>query len=72
MISPLESGKGPWAVVREMSRTSFGDLETNSSTKDAILSENVIEKDLSQKIIVKKLTHGASEWEGLGSGITAY
>lgn len=31
-------------------------METHSSTKDAILSENVFEKELSQKIIVKKLT----------------
>lgn len=30
-------------------------MKTKSATKDAILSENIFEKDLSQKIIVKKL-----------------
>ncbi|XP_036052543.1 zinc finger protein 624-like [Onychomys torridus] len=66
MISHLENGKSPWAVIREISRASYGELETKSTTNDAILSEDVFEKDLSQKIIIKETDR---EWPmGLQNG----
>nr|XP_051684694.1 zinc finger protein 624 [Oryctolagus cuniculus]XP_051684695.1 zinc finger protein 624 [Oryctolagus cuniculus]XP_051684696.1 zinc finger protein 624 [Oryctolagus cuniculus] len=55
MISHLENGKGPWAVVREISRGPYPDLETKLATRNAILTEDTSE-DLSQEAIVEKLT----------------
>ncbi|XP_017195470.3 zinc finger protein 624-like [Oryctolagus cuniculus] len=55
MKSHLENGKVPWAVLREISRGPYPDLETKLTTRNAVLTEDTSE-DLSQEAIVEKLT----------------
>lgn len=56
MISHLEDGKGPWVVVREISRTSNPELGTKSTTKNTILPENIFEEHFPHDTVVEKLT----------------
>ncbi|EPY74295.1 hypothetical protein CB1_002145009 [Camelus ferus] len=56
MISHLEDGKGPWVVVREISRTPYTELETKPITKNAIPTEDASEEQLPLETIGEKLT----------------